>query len=324
MIDNSIDNLSRVPLGYDSYKYMYDTVDIILYQQDVPDVNFLNEVPLFLSKANWYANDEGAQYVKGKLGILCVYITPFLLKINGGSLNKYYNGNNVEAFPLSDIQSAFSQISKTLNLPLESAVVTRLDVAGNLNVNFPVGAYLSLLYQYKRHKMVHYKDEGVCFSSKKQELVFYDKNKEMHRKSGSENLLRFEWKIKSLKKILGSDVKVSDLCNPVFWNQMLDLWYKQYLDVKKLSKDSLDFSAVSGMKELSDIALKDLYKRYPSILDDLKNALKNGSMKEATYKSVKKKLNNIVCSPISMNKSNLVEELDIKMKMVVELYKQQI
>lgn len=318
MIDNSIDNLSRVPLGYDSYQYMYDTVDIVLYQQDVPDVNFLNEVPQFLSEANWYANDEGAQYVKGKLGILCVYITPFLLKINGGSLSKYYNGNNVEAFPLPDIQSAFRQISKTLNLPLESAVVTRLDIAGNLNVNFSVGAYLSLLYQYKRHKMVLYKYEGVCFTSKKQELVFYDKNKEIHKKSGSENLLRFEWKIKSLKKILGRDVKVSDLCNPVFWNQMLDLWYKQYLDVKKLSKDSLDFSAVSGIKELSDIALKDLYKRYPSVLDDLKNGL----MKKSVYKSVKKKLQNIVCSPLSINKDNLVEELDNKMKTLVELYKQ--
>ncbi|WP_370862033.1 hypothetical protein [Parabacteroides faecis] len=314
------DYLSREQFGYDLYQMMYDTVNMILYQKDVLDMNFLKEIPQYLTKANKNENDEGFSYVKGKLGSLDVYINNFYIKIHG-SLCRYYHDCNVKALTVSEARMALLRIGEALGLPLEQATVTRLDIAGNIKVNLPVRSYYPFLHRHKRYKKVIYGKDGVYFKTKNQEQAFYDKNKEKGRKNAG-YLLRYELRLIHPSKIWGRMIKVVDLYNPAFWNQMLDLWYNCYLDIEKVSNVSSDISMITGKKDLYDIALKKLCDDEPTIFDQLEIAMVNGALNKNTAKSIKKMLQNIFCSPLPQYKNSLIKELDCKMQALTKLFKQ--
>lgn len=317
------DYLSRESLGYKSYSYGYDTVDMVVYQKDAPDSNFLTDVPQFLSEASMTRDEDGyIKYIKGKLGSLDVYINSFCVKIHG-SLSAYCHGTNLELLSLQDTRTTLREIGETLNLALESVVVSRLDIAANIPTELQVKAYYPLLFEYKRSQRVQYGKGGIYFKSKKQELSFYDKNQEMKRVA-TESLIRYELKLRHLGKVLNRRVIATELYDPIFWNQMLALWYSCYLDIKKISKGTNDFSQVTSLKDLYNKALRKCYCNDPTMLDQLEMASNNGFINKNTSKAVRKKLKNIICSPLSQEKNEQIKELDNKMKDVVEQFKVQI
>ena len=312
--------LSRESLGYDLYQYGYDTITIVVYQKDVPNISFWDELPQYLTTAKMYENKEGASYVKGYLDSLNVFISHSMLKIYG-SLSKYCHKNNLKTLLLSEVRETLLNIGETLCFPLQQAIINRLDIAANIRVESSVSSYLLLFLKCKKFKKYIYEKEGTGFKNDKKELVFYDKNKEIKRKSIN-HLLRYELRLKRLGKIFKTPIKATEIYDPVFWNQMLDLWYNSYLDIEKCSKGKCDFYQVTGLKDLYDIALMQCCNNTPTIYDQLKIAEENGTLNKNTGKSIRKKLKNINSSLCPQDKNELIEELDNKMKAVVTQFRQ--
>ena len=140
-------NLSRCEKGHDScteYSSMlhdmvhghmlYDTVDFVLNQKDVPEIDLLAEVSPYLMNRSDCIGNDGLPYVRGKYKGYNVYVNTHILKINACSLCKYYYGINMHDFPLEDVRKAIERIGEDLNIPMDKVTVTRLDLAMDLEL----------------------------------------------------------------------------------------------------------------------------------------------------------------------------------------------
>ena len=63
-----------------------------------------------------------------------MYVNTHILKINAFSLCKYYYGINMHDFPLEDVRKAIERIGEDLNIPMDKVIVTRLDLAMDLEL----------------------------------------------------------------------------------------------------------------------------------------------------------------------------------------------
>ena len=94
---------------------MYDTINFKLSVEDVPEVDFLQEVPCYLDEATiGFHNFNGEQVVTGNVGGLKVSINRYQIKVKDGSLCKWHLGNNFSTMGRGDTQRAVSYTHLTL------------------------------------------------------------------------------------------------------------------------------------------------------------------------------------------------------------------
>lgn len=113
---------------------LYDTVDFVLNQKDVPEIDLLAEVSPYLMDRSDCIGNDGLPYVRGKYKGYNVYVNTHILKINACSLCKYYYGTNMHDFPLEDVRKAIEGIGEDLNIPMDKVTVTRMDSAMDLEL----------------------------------------------------------------------------------------------------------------------------------------------------------------------------------------------
>ena len=116
------------------YHALYDTIDFVLYQTDVPEIDLLSEVSPYLTNRRDCIGEGGSSYVCGEYKGYKVYVNDKMLKINTCSLCKYYYGTNMHDFPLEDVRKAIEGIGEDLNIPMDKVTVTRLDSAMDLEL----------------------------------------------------------------------------------------------------------------------------------------------------------------------------------------------
>ena len=84
---------------------MYDTINFKLSVEDVPKVDFLQEVPCYLDEATiGFHNFNGEQVITGNVGGLKVSINQYQIKVKDGSLCKWHLGNNFRIMGRGDTQ----------------------------------------------------------------------------------------------------------------------------------------------------------------------------------------------------------------------------
>ena len=184
-------------------------------------------------------------YYNGYLGNIKVSVNDTGISLKG-SVAKYYNGNNLEPFTLTQTKEAFEKISDILHLKMDSAKCTRLDFEACLKVDYPVKYYLSMLLKCGRYERCeYYSSLYYKLTGEQRELIFYDKIKEMRAKDynsvpaeyKNKNVLRFGVHyLKSIGKRLkekGQDVYVSDLVDMSFYNSLQDKYLKEYESINK-------------------------------------------------------------------------------------------
>ena len=110
---------------------MYDTIFARLTQGEVQGVDFLAETPCYLDNVAEHTYSDGV-VVTGDVGNLKVTLNHFQVKVRDGSLCKWYLGSNFKTMGRKDTQMAIERLSDTLHLPIEKAIITRIDVAQNL------------------------------------------------------------------------------------------------------------------------------------------------------------------------------------------------
>lgn len=83
------------------------------------------------SKINVDLKKSNEYRIMGTYKNLRVYVEPTFVRIEG-SLPKYYYGSNLVTLSRSEPGIIIDQLSRELGLPLQEAVVTRIDIAAIL------------------------------------------------------------------------------------------------------------------------------------------------------------------------------------------------
>ncbi len=238
---------------------MYDTINFKLTIDAAGDVDFLQETPCYLDASTiGFHEYNGEQYVTGDLQGLKVTASRYKIKVKDGSLCKWHLGDNFKTMGRQDTQRAIERLSDILHLPMDRAIITRLDVAQNIIVKHPTAVYLNHLGILRYAKRLPQPD-GLYYARRAEQLCFYDKNREQRKKGESipelyqgHNVLRYEQRFtQRLASIFGVDaVTGSLLYDEVFYMEVLKRWRDTYRDIQKINDITLNFQAMTGKQEL--------------------------------------------------------------------------
>lgn len=150
---------------------MYDSIKIVLSEKDLNnEISFMEEIPCRIVVSVCSENR-----VVGYLRNMRVEVRGTTLVVEG-SLTKWVLGNNY-AKPLGiwEIRSGVKALSVALGVPIEKAVVQRLDVAFNFRVKHMPWLYMRRLLYSDGFYSAHIKKETLYFSKHDCQMVFYDK-----------------------------------------------------------------------------------------------------------------------------------------------------
>ncbi len=251
---------------------MVDTVNFKLTQAEVEGVDFLSEITPYLNPEGLAIHDfGGSQVVTGKLGNLSVSINPYQLRVKDGSLCKWYLGDNYQSMGREDIQRAVERLSDTLHLPMERAIIKRLDIGLSIPVREPTANYfnhLGVLKYAQRlqqpHSLYYHRH------SRAEQLCFYDKNKEHrdHREPIPDlyrdiNVLRYEQRYMTrLPELLGvPQVTGAMLYDERFYICLLNRWREAYRQIRKVNEITLNFKAMTSKQKLYKMGVLAMVER---------------------------------------------------------------
>ena len=323
-------NLSRCEKGHDScteYSSMlhdmvhghmlYDTVDFVLYQKDVPEIDLLSEVSPYLTNRRDCIGEGGSSYVCGEYKGYKVYVNDKMLKINTCSLCKYYYGTNMHDFPLEDVRKAIEGIGEDLNIPMDKVTVTRMDSAMDLELQRSPIEYFNRMLDLPYFRRLSY-PTGITFQTAEKELSFYDKGKEPG--SNNKNIARCEFRIKKVRKCFGKSVTASMLYDPSFWNDLLDRFLSCYSKVK-VSKESLPLDKIDGVRSLLNSTLRESVNRngFDPLRSRLKARVRDGKLTQRAYKSIIEKIKRCCFSSQGKDVGPEIEEFDVKFRSFLKL-----
>ena len=227
---------------------MYDTIFLTL-SKDQAQVDFLAESACALSQVgeHYFGNDAEPK-VTGYLDNLRVFVSANSLTIKGGSLAKYYFGNNYQTLKRSDTKMAIERLSDELHLPMSKAKVTRLDIGTTFIMKHPVDVYYNHLGTLAYSGRLAEPD-GLYYAQNDRRLVFYDKNREQRNNGEAvpelyrgKNVLRYEHRhLHRLPSRLGvPEVTASMLYDKDFYKAVVHRWADTYKDIKKINDIELN------------------------------------------------------------------------------------
>lgn len=305
----------------ENIELMYDTIDFTLWQSDVPNIDFLEEVSLLLpeERKTVGTRDKKGEFVSGYYRTYFVEITRCYLRVCRSSLCKFKYGDNFHTLSLPDVKSCIEEIGQYFNLPFHLARVTRIDIAFNLRLTYPVRDYLSCFVSFAKKERLSF-DHGVYFKSLNETLSFYDKNKETKTENESENLLRYECRILKPKKVVG-EVFAYMLYEPVFWNKLLDRWLDRYLNVEKRFPFKYDLTSIKKKTDLCELGLQVLYDQKKSIFEDIKTLRDQRKLTKNQAQNLSRTIHLAIAKGKEGRKCDLIEELDNAIWLVYDQYK---
>jgi hypothetical protein len=239
---------------------MYDTLNLYLSAIDIGDTPLLETIPNYLEHPKGILEPETGAIVCycGALGNLKVSVSNMGVSIKDGSICKWFLGDNLQTMGRGDTQRAIEKLSDTLHLPVERAKVTRIDVAQNLMVRYPVDVYLHHLGELKSSTRL-VEPNGIYYSQRLGRLCFYDKVKEArnHKEPIPElykhgHCLRYEQRYTSrLPNQLGvPEVTASLLYDEAFYSMILQRWKDTYFAINKINDTQINISAMKTKQQL--------------------------------------------------------------------------
>ena len=303
---------------------MFDTVNLILHQEKVSD-DFLESVPCYLDNFGTHEFSEKVS-VTGYLGNLKIGVNKNTVKINGGSLSKYYFQDSFKTMKRKDVQRAIEKLSDDLHLPFKSANVTRIDIAQNLFMDHPEKIY----YPYLGNAQYYSRSEssnGLYYMNKKRTKVFYGKIREQKNKKQTipleligTNILRYELRfLKRIREQFKQEINGGTLYDESFFHLLLQRYEKEYLKINKKRNPLQNMKATGSTKIFRDyLAILGLDKLGNSngykVIKEWQERKDIGRKQASDLRLLLKRLTNM---PILTKESDLISELDRKVKEAV-------
>lgn len=313
---------------------VYDTVNLMLSSADVPDVNFLEEVPCYLDEETISThNYNGIQTIMGKVGGLKVFISSQQIKVKDGSLCKWHLGDNLKTMGRGDTQGAIERLSDTLHLPMDKATVTRIDVAQNIFVKNPVETYLNHLGQLK-HATRLQQPSGLYYYKGAETICFYDKIREQRTKGEEipemykdKNFLRYEHRYtKRLASTLNvKEVTAALLYDEAFYISLVRRWRDTYKQIEKLNDITLNFKAMTSKSQLYKMGILSLVESVGgenNMIDQINDARKRGELTSKQACDLRKTIKEACTANVGLTvKSEAIAELNKKIVEAVRYYR---
>jgi hypothetical protein len=313
---------------------MYDTVNLRLRGYDVPGVSFLEETALYLDEiTGQFEHRNGLHVVIGKLGCLTVSIDEAAVRVKQGSLCKWFLGDNVQEMGRGDTRRAIEQLSDTLHLPMERAVVTRIDVAHNLLMRYPPGVYCNHLGGLRYATRLQ-EPEGIYYKQGAGRLAFYDKTRETQRGGGSipeictgNNILRYERRFdKRLTHYLQEpEITAATLYNEAFYIKVVKMWLRAYRDIDKINDITINPDVMKSKKDFDRAARLALVEKYggeAATMEAIKEMQQRGDITKKQAFDMRKTVKEACLSGVGLFvQSEVITELDRKVTEAAAYYR---
>lgn len=326
---------TRSAFDYRFSNAMLDTVNFKLTRVDVGCDDLLKAVVGHLNPDSIAYHDyNGHCVVTSRLDNLGVSVSPYQLRVGNGSLCKWMLGDNYHTLGCGGVRYAVERLSDTLHVPMERAVITRLDVGACVVVEQPCANYFNhlgaLRYagRFENDGSLYYYQHGRATR-----LCFYDKNREQrdNRESIPDcyrdvNVLRYEQRYMSrLPSVLGVErVSGAMLCDEVFIRRLLCKWHDTYRSIGKINDVSLNFQVVRSKKSLHDAGILALVERFGGELGFIAHINEARSRGELTAKQafdLRQEVRRVCSGGGGLTiPSEAITELDEKISEVVQSY----
>lgn len=315
---------------------MLDTVNFLITRDDVEGVDFIRDtLPLFnLDKVFDHRKRNGLSVDATYLDNLFVEFEPWRLTVKG-SLCKWYLGDNYQSMRRADIKQAVERLSEILQLPMERAKITRLDVGLSIPVKEPPVIYFNHLgaLAYAQRVM---QPHGVNYfrHSNAETLIFYDKNREQRDKGFTIpdlyincHMLRYEQQYKKrLSKLLNvPKVTGAMLYDEEFYISLLTRWREAYQAITKVNDITLNFPAMTTKRKLNTMGVLALVERMGgenNMLTHITEAQKRGELTAKQAFDLRQAVKHACKSPDDLTKPvEAMAELDKKITEAVRFYR---
>lgn len=311
MIDSTIENPC------------YDTVGIFYpFNSEEEFMNELNRIsPLLEQSELKRKNHTGAIILTGKIRNIKAVVTRSGVSIIG-SLCVYHKGNNYLSMTRKEVMLCILSLQVLLGLPLQNAIVRRLDFGCCLKMNERPEIYFSSLGSCGKYERWS-REYSQYYETKYKTLIFYNKTIEMTSRNFTglpeqihNNTLRFELRMRrQLAYQLNREVVlVKDLYDEQFYKEMIDRWMNEYERINKnklLSPIKNNLSCNDGI----DYTLSSLIELHGTnnltkIIERLKYKFTRGAF--ARYQKKLKSLKFL------SKESELITELNTKILLIKE------
>lgn len=294
--------------------------------------NFIEDLPPLLTDVARHEQANGVVWFSGKLGNLSVTFNHFSMYIKDGSLCRWYLGDNLQTMKRADVRQAIECLSDMLSLPMDRAVVTRLDIAANLIMKHPVSTYLAHLGELSRYKRLA-QPSGLYYQQKDKRLCFYDKIKERQVKRAEipelydgQNVLRYEQRYtqRVARKFGLRELKASTLYDADFYSGVVRIWKDTYKAIRKINEYNLNFGMIKGKKDLQKmgvLALVNMSGGQNEMIRQINDASGRGELTSKQALDLRRAVNDACKTDGSMvTQSDAVTELDKKIAEAVKIY----
>lgn len=313
---------------------MFDTVNMRLTRTEVAGVDFLSEIPCNLDGDSIAVHSfTDGDVITGSLGNLKVSLNAYQVRVKDGSLCKWYLGNNFQTMGRKDTQRAIEKLSDTLHLPMDKAVVTRLDIAQTFVVKYPVNVYFNHLGLLKNTTRLA-EPNSVYYNKTGLRLAFYDKNREQKAKHeqipelyNGRNVLRYEQRYtqRVARQLNVLEVTGAMLYDEAFYITLLNKWRDSYKDIQKINDVSLNFQAMKTKQNLYRMGVLSLIEQVGgqmAMMEQIAEAQKQGALTRKQAYDLKQAVQDAcnIKDGLTMQNEAIVE-LDKKVNEAVRFYR---
>lgn len=311
---------------------MYDTIGLKLDADHAPGIDFISEIPLRLDMVSAETNfKNGTVVITGYLGAAKIQISKDWVKFTDTSLCKWYLGDNFKVLSRPDVERAIKKLNTQLGLPMDQAMVTRIDVAQNIIVRYDKWVYYNHLGGLGHFKRLTQPD-GIYYQTSKIQAVFYDKVAEQKRKRKpipeiykDQNVIRYELRFKrDLLKIFNRpSLTAADLYDPGFYVQVVGLWLEYYRKIKKINDIQIDWGMIKTVRELNNqgiLCLVDLIGGEMAAINKINEDCKCGKLKSYQALDLRERIKTACRSDKLTTTSDVILELSKKIQQSVSRY----
>lgn len=226
----------------------YDTIKLVLTKRQIPATDFLAHTSKYIEVDQAHSNYARVQ---GMVRNFKVTATPKCIKIEG-SVAKFVHGDNFRFVTLKDMEQTLQNLSSTLHLPLDQAILSRVDVGCNVKVDHFPELYFDYLGTLPKFSRRIYGNSSLYYENRTCTMVFYDKVKEVVMRNplfsggwGFENVIRYEVRLvrAGVRSLLKSEPNPTgaSLCNPTFYQALYANAADLYASIVKINSSPLSF-----------------------------------------------------------------------------------
>ena len=311
---------------------MFDTINMWLPIEQAGTKDLLAHIAKHIQAPTEHYKGTGEVYLTGHVGAnyrATVSHTGLTLK---GSLAKYYLVDNFHTLTRSDSARAINMMSDELHLPIEKAKVSRIDFSQNFLMKYEPEAYYSYLGECQHYNRLP-QARSLYYSNGLRQKLFYNKIAEGKSKGLSlpniwsgQNVLRYEFRLTSRlpKQFNLPLITASTLSEEKFYMDLFDKWQAEYEAIHKLNTLNFNMSDMNSPKDyIKQLALSGIQsKGQQNVMQEIENMrAMNVFDKPEYYSRLKKEIRELCKKPDMTTSSELIEELDKKIKSAKRYYR---